>query len=194
MQAKIDKFNIIFDSQFDCGKAHCYVPEPSEIELKSLSRVLGYFYTCFQNNENASVMLIDYDRFIDEALEPITNDDQRNRKREQVSMYLERSFMNASFFDEEYSEIPKDKLSKDDVEIFNGLMLFISALYRYSMKEGRRKLIGDYFTSLSVTEWIKSCKKSAKGRQMESSQESSESSGETTQEVESEPTLFVSAN
>ncbi len=194
MNAKIDKFNLIFDSQFDCGKVHCYVPEPSEIELKNLSRVLGYFYTCFQNNENASVMLIDYDRFIDEALEPITNDDQRNRKREQVSMYLERCLMNASFFDEEYSEIDKNKLSKDDVEIFNGLILFISALYRYSMKEGRRKLIGDYFTSLSATEWIKSCKKSAKGRQLESNQESSELKQETTQEAESEPALFVSAN
>ncbi|MCX2716351.1 hypothetical protein OQH61_01170 [Helicobacter sp. MIT 21-1697] len=39
---KIEKYNLAFKISYSNGEnGYCYVPQPNEIELKSLSKILG---------------------------------------------------------------------------------------------------------------------------------------------------------
>lgn len=184
---KIEKYNFIFYVNFEnFNECKCYVPQVNELELKSISRILAYFYKSFKE-EDERVVMVDYERFIEESIEPITNEAQRERKKEQLETYFERSFLGASFYDDEWTEIDKTKLTEDDIHNFRATLLFISALFHYSTKEGKNHFLGRYFTSYNVMEWIEHSKKQ------------SEQSIKITENIESnqkqeEPSLFVSVN
>lgn len=184
---KIEKYNFIFNVFFESyGACQCYIPQVNELELKSISRILSYFYKAFQN-EDERVVLVDYERFIEESIEPITDNAQRDRKKEQLEAYFERSFLGASFYDNEWIEIDKTKLDEDDIHNFRAMLLFTSALFRYSTKEGKKYFLGEYFTSYNVMEWIEHSKK-----QLGQSTKIVENT-KLTKEQE-EPNLFVSVN
>lgn len=192
---KMDACNLILHVDTEqYGEATAYVPQPNLIELKSISRVLAHFYTSYNNGDKPEILIVDYERFIDEALEPINNTAQKELKLKQVDIFLERSLLGAKWFDSEYSELDSNKLSDEDKALFNGTLLFISALFHYLGKKGRQQFIKDFFTSLDVMAWKEHCKK-----QLEQSTKAHKDTNtkkkthkETQENTQEETSLFIS--
>lgn len=153
---EITKFNFIISIVSDEGNPlTIYVPQPPEMELKSLAPLLGRIFTALQKEEVSPVVLIkDWELILEELAE------KNDTIKTQVASFFERSLLGVSVFTEAGKKI--EKLSEDETNIFKGSLLFISALYRYSIRAvlGSAEM-AEYFTSLTAMEFQNSLKTSS---------------------------------
>lgn len=160
MEAKITKFNFILSLTSDEGQdLKIYVPQPNEIEIRGIAKLLSVIFDKVTKNENPLVIMKDYDVYVDDLFDDATKKTAFNAK---LNAFFERSLLSASVYTETGEKIER-KLSEDETEIFKGSLLFAAALYRYST---RTLLSGTdmraFYTSLTATEFQNSLKTSSK--------------------------------
>lgn len=155
---KIDKHNFIIPLSGSSGKEiTCYVPQPNEIEMNKLFRLLGTIFSILRKgNQDILVVLKDWRLLLEESLDEMP-DDKRTPLLKALDVFFERSLASASIFDEDGLDVTLDE---DETEIFKGTLLFLSALYRYSPNQVKSEM-GGYFTSLNASEFRSSQKRSS---------------------------------
>lgn len=154
---KATNTNFIVPCISDEGKElRIYVPQPLEKELRGIARVLGEIYGLVKSKHvEFEVFLKDCSIYVDEILERLENSDL---KRKALEAYLERCLLNATIFTADGDEL--EQLSEDEKEVFRSSLLFISALYRYTMRAMQQNELQDFFTSSTATELKSSLRKS----------------------------------
>lgn len=161
--AKIDrKLNLVLPINMVAGHTiHLYVPQPTKLLFNSISKVLSKFYSLALKDIPIDVVIIDYEQYIDEAIEGMPNRDEYLTK---VKSFLEKVLLGSHVYDTSSGEFSgfteySEKLTEDDRGVVEGMLLFICALFRYTSQQIKTSLLGDYFTSLTYSEWMKHCEK-----------------------------------
>lgn len=154
---KATNTNFIVPCISDEGKElRIYVPQPLEKELRGIARVLGEIYSLVKSKRvEFEVFLKDCSIYVDEIIERLENSDL---KRKALEAYLERCILNATIFTADGDEL--ESLSDDEKEVFKSTLVFISALYRYTMKTMQMNELREFFTTSSVSEFKSSLRKS----------------------------------
>lgn len=154
---KATNTNFIVPCISDDGKElRIYVPQPLEKELRGIARVLGEIYSLVKSKHvEFEVFLKDCSIYVDEILERLENSDL---KRKALDAYLERCLLNATIFTADGDEL--DHLSEEEKEVFKSTLVFISALYRYTMRSMQMNELRDFFTTSNVLEYKSSLRKS----------------------------------
>lgn len=149
-QQKANLYNFIVTISSDVGDSlDIYVPQPNELELKLLAPILGKFFTAVREKRyDTMVLLYDWELIVEEALEGLTDEKKENLQK-RLNTFFERSIASMTINGQ-------TGLSENEMSLFKGTLLFISALYRYSTKTLLTRELGEFFTSLSSTEWLKS--------------------------------------
>lgn len=149
-QQKANLYNFIVTISSDEGDSlDIYVPQPNELELKLLAPILGKFFTAVREKRyDTMVLLYDWELTVEEALEGL-NEEKKENLQKRLNTFFERSIASMTINGQ-------TELSETEMSLFKGTLLFISALYRYSTKTLLTKELGEFFTSLSSTEWLKS--------------------------------------
>ncbi len=154
---KATNTNFIVPCISDDGKElRIYVPQPLEKELRGIARVLGEIYSLVKSKHvEFEVFLKDCSIYVDEILERLENSDL---KRKALEAYLERCLLNATIFTADGDEL--ESLSEEEKEVFKSTLVFISALYRYTMKAMQMNELREFFTTSNVSEFKSSLRKS----------------------------------
>lgn len=148
----------------DTGEeAKVFVPQPNDVELTRISRVLSYIFREMDKNP-LQILLIDWERMIDEALSGLSKELADNVKK-QTMTFLDRCVSSGIC---DLKDI--NTLSDSETSLLKGSLLFISALYRYVYQRAKIESSGikGFFTSLSATDWKKSLSKRSEESQAES--------------------------
>lgn len=148
-QQKMDLFNFVVSIPGEYGETlDIFVPQPNELELKILAPILGKFYTAVREKKyDIMVLLYDWEIIVEQVLEG-ENEEKRENLKNRLNTFFERSQASMTIKG-------KSTLSEEETSLFKGTLLFISALYRYSTKTLLKKELGEFFTSLSASEWLK---------------------------------------
>lgn len=149
-QQKANLYNFIVTIPSEAGDSlDIYVPQPNELELKFLAPILGKFFTYVREKRyDTMVLLYDWELAVEEVLEGL-NEEKKENLQKRLNTFFERSIASMTING-------KEALSESEMTLFKGTLLFISALYRYSTKTLLTRELGEFFTSLSSTEWLKS--------------------------------------
>lgn len=123
-----------------------WTPQPHELELKQISRILSYLATQSKDG-NLNCLIIDWERYVEEALDPVSANLQKQNK-EALIKFLDRQLSGAQL-----SEGDINELSSGEVNIFKGTLLFICALLRYTSRAEQKGVLNPFTTSLNATEW-----------------------------------------
>lgn len=154
---EINNFNFIIPVIADNGKElKVYVPQPIEKELRGLAHILGHLFTKIRA-ENVDLLMFvkDWKIFAEEKCANLENGENSLKA---LNSFLERSLLGSTIFNEDGTE--KEILSAAEKEFFEGALVFISALYRYSPHYIKMLELGDFFTSLTPMEFKNSLQKS----------------------------------
>lgn len=167
-----------------------FIPQPSKYEVMSISKVLGYFYEQVSKGASVDVIVVDWERLVDEAL---TDFDRAESIKASVMSFLDK-LMYSSFIrmpDGRVLSYAEAKLDEEKLEYFKGTILFICALFRYASQEVKKTVLKGYVTSLSSEAWKKSLLTSS----TESKQDkkaSAQDSLQLTENVTDERTVTIS--
>lgn len=163
------KFNLYFDVDLLSQRGlKVYIPEPAQMEIKGISRILGYFFkTISEQRESAVVAVTDWERLVDESLDGLSHSLQE-QCRTNVNNFFTRALDGCSIVQDgvlfDFTSEGRAKFLSDEnvVSRIKGNCLFISALLRYLEKGQMTDILTDFITSLTLTELQKSLKKPAK--------------------------------
>lgn len=156
---KLDKCNFIIPlSGSNDKEITCYVPQPNEIEMNRLFRLLGTIFSVIRKgNQDILVVLKDWRLILEDSLGD-TSEEKRDALLGALDVFFERSLASATIFDEDGLDVTLDE---EETEIFKGTLLFLSALYRYSPNQVVKNEMKGYYTSLNASEFKSSQKKSS---------------------------------
>lgn len=132
-----------------------FIPQPSKYETMAISKVLGYFYEQISKGASVDVLVVDWERIMNEALDGFVN---AETIKANTKSFLDKT-MYSSFI-----KLPTGKvvayneanLDEEKLEYFKGTILFICALFRYASQEIRKTVLKGYTTSLTSEAWKKS--------------------------------------
>lgn len=157
---EIKNYNFVVPIMSDKGEElKFYVPQPIEKELRSIAHILGYLFTKIRAEQIDIMMFIkDWRIFAEEFCERLENGEGKLRA---LDAFIERSLLGADIYNECGDKIEKE-ITAEEREFFEGSLVFMSALYRYSPTYIKNQELGDYFTSLTSTEFKNSLLKSQK--------------------------------
>ena len=170
MNTKIDynTANIVFPINTPNGEIKVFLPPSNKDEIKSNALVLGGF-AGYIDNISISVLLTDYDIYIDEAIEKLADEkynsnDPRYKKyiedsKLKIAAMLERSIAAGYYF--ENNEVKSlSGIDSEAKELIKASLLFFIVMLRYvkprlKIEEWEEKItgFGITFTSLNATEW-----------------------------------------
>lgn len=160
--------NIVFPINTPNGEIKVFLPPSNKDEIKSNALVLGGF-AGYIDNISISVLLTDYDIYIDEAIEKLANEkyninDPRHKKyiedsKLKINAMLERSIAAGYYF--ENNDIKSlNGIDSEAKELIKASLLFFIVMLRYvkpslQIEEWEEKItgFGITFTSSNVTEW-----------------------------------------
>lgn len=137
-----------------------FIPQPSKYETMSISKVLGYFYEQISKGASVDVLVVDWERIMDEALDGFVNSEN---VKANTKSFLDKT-MYSSFIKLPAGKVVaynEAKLDEEKQEYFKGTILFICALFRYASQEIRKTVLKGYTTSLTSEAWKKSFSKSS---------------------------------
>lgn len=166
-----------------------FIPQPSKYEVIAISKVLGYFYEQISKGSSVDVIVVDWLRIVDEALEDFAN---AENVRANTLSFLDKTMYSAFIKKPEGNIVayPEANLDEEKQEYFKGTILFICALFRYASQEVRKTVLKGYTTSLTCEAWKKSfstssagSKQVGKARELDSAQEESLPNEETVKTV-----------
>lgn len=169
------KFNLYFDVDLISQKGlKVYIPEPTQMEIKGISRILGYFFKIIsEQRESAVVAVTDWDRLVDESLDGLSVSLQE-QSRTNLNNFFMRSLNACSIVQDDvlfdYTSEGRNKFLNDEkiVDRIKGNCLFICALLRYLEKGQMRDILTDFITSSTILELQQSLKKPAKEHSQDS--------------------------
>lgn len=147
--------NFTIDLRLESGDvAKFFIPQPLENELSRVSRVLSYIFNQL-DSLSLNVVIADWDRIVDEALSTL-KPEYAEKVKNDVYRFLDRCVAGG------YCDIKDiNTLGEMDTSDLKGVLLFISALYRYVWKRtpvGSNELAA-FFTTLTLQEWKQSLRK-----------------------------------
>lgn len=153
-QIQADLFNFTFDIISSNGNSYkVFLPQPNAQEIKMLAPILGRIFTELRSEKlDTIVMLKDWELIVENATADL-NDEKASNILTTLNNFFDRSILSATIVDE--SGIKVEHLDDDEQSYFKGTLLFISALYRYSLKASLKSDLRDYFTSSTCSEWLK---------------------------------------
>lgn len=168
---KITQNNFIIEMATDEGETmQVWICHPHDSEMSRISRVLAHFNK-EMSNIGVSVAIADYERLIDESLMNYPPDFQSNLKKSLESFFSRAEASAVCSDGRKAAELGKAFFSDSERAVFRGTLLFISALWRYTMigkgliyaketgemeKDEAMKDIKRLFTSLTATDWLNS--------------------------------------
>lgn len=159
--------NIIIPMNTPNGEIKVFLPPSSKDEIKSNALVLGRF--AGYDNINISILLTDYDIYIDEVIEKLADEkyninDPFHKKyiedsKLKINAMLERSIAAGYYF--ENNEVKSlNAIDSEAKELIKAYLLFFIVTLRYvkprlKIEEWEERITesGITFTSLNVTEW-----------------------------------------
>lgn len=143
-----------------------YLPCINSQQFQGIENMLGATYTLIKQDINPDVFVVDWSIKLKEALK-----DNYIQELNKFEAFYQRLLLTAELYNANdnifYKMVTdKDKLVElgifDDVveNDFKGLLLFILALWRYIRGTTRESVLGLFVTSLTLSEWKDSHKKS----------------------------------
>lgn len=149
-----DLFNFTFQIPSSSGETlNVFLPQPNAVEIKRLAPILGRIFSAMRTEKaDIVVMLKDWEFVVENALSDLTSEKAENVEAT-LNTFLDRSLASAHIITLEGAKV--EKLDDDETLYFKGILLFISSLYRYSLKENLKSDLRDYFTPLSYSDWHK---------------------------------------
>lgn len=134
------------------GGYEIFIPQPSKYEVMAISKVLGYFYKQITQGESVDVIVVDWERLVDEALEASLNS---HNLKEATLAFLEKTMFSSWIHFEDGRTVSYNEahLTVDKVEYFKGTILFICALCRYASSEVKKIALKGFITSQNLEAW-----------------------------------------
>lgn len=154
---EIKNFNFIVPIIADTGEQYkIFVPQPNEKELKGLAHILGFLFTKIRTeNMDLTLFVKDWRIYAEEVCARLENGET---KLLAMDTYIERSLLGAEAWTPEGDKV--ETLTPTEKEFFEGALVFMSALYRYSPLFLKEKELGEFFTSSTSSEFKNSLRKS----------------------------------
>lgn len=152
--SQADLFNFTFQIPSSSGESYnVFLPQPNATEIKRLAPILGRIFSAMRSEKaDIAVMIKDWEFIVEGALSDLTSEKAENVEAT-LNTFLERSLASAHIVTNEGIKV--EKLDDDETLYFKGILLFISSLYRYSLKVNLKSDLRDYFTQLTYLEWLK---------------------------------------
>lgn len=155
-KAKIDTKAFIINFTNSKGdECVAYIPQPSEEEMVSIAKSLGFLFSKWKNSEmDLLVILKDWKIMLDEFL------GENTPQKTALNGFFERKISLGNIFNKQNGEQVKgNDLNNSDYEVIQGSLLFYVSVLRYATALYNNEKLRAVTTSLSALDYQKSLKK-----------------------------------